>query len=86
MLTRVGFCAVDGRQDKSVAVVGFFCSSDQRLIALSPEGPAGGLWEFANDINAICAIHRCFRAVRSQQKLDGKGKGWLAVDRMSLRY
>jgi hypothetical protein len=43
------------------------------------------LWEFANDINAICAIHRCFRAVRSRRKLGGKGKGWMPVGRMSLK-
>jgi hypothetical protein len=80
-----GFLEQDGRQDKSVAVVGFFCSSDQRLIAFSPEGPAGVLWEFANDINAVCAIHRCSRAVWSLRKLDGKGKGRMAAGRMSLK-
>jgi len=73
------------RQDKSVAVVGLFCSSDQWLIAFSLEGPAGSLWEFANDINAICAIHRCFRTVRSWLRLDGKGKAWTAAGRMSLK-
>jgi hypothetical protein len=48
-------------------------------------GAAGALWEFANDVNAICTIHRCFRAVRSQQKLDGKGKSRTAAGRMSLK-
>jgi len=81
----VGICTGGGRQDKSVAVVRFFCPSDQRLTAFSPEGPAGSLWEFANDINAICAIHRCLRAVRSRRKLDGKGKGRMAAGRMSLK-
>jgi hypothetical protein len=43
-------------------------------MALSLEGPAGAFGEFANDINAICAIQHCFRATRYQRKLDGKGK------------
>jgi hypothetical protein len=51
-------------------------------MVFSPEGAAGALREFANDINAICAIHHCFRAVRYRRMLDGKGKVWLSGARM----
>ena len=71
-------------QDKSFAVVGRFCSSDQWVIAFLPEGPAGALCEFDNDINAVGAIHRCFRAVRHRRKLDGKGKARPSGPRMWL--
>jgi hypothetical protein len=38
---------------KALLSLGAFCWSDQWVIALSAEGPAGSLREFANDINAI---------------------------------
>lgn len=44
-----------GRQDKSDAAVGRFCSFYQLVMALSLEGPAGAFGEFTNDINAVCA-------------------------------
>jgi hypothetical protein len=55
-------------------------------MALSPAGSAGAFWEFTNDINAICAIQHCFRAVRYRRQLDGKGKAWLSGSRRWLAW
>ena len=71
-----------GLQDKNGAVVGRFLFSDQWVTARSPEGLAGAFWEFTNDISAIWAIQCCFRVIRHQRRLDGKGKARLSGPRM----
>jgi hypothetical protein len=58
------------RQDKSDAVAARFCWSDQWVIAFSPKGPAGALYEFTNDINGSSAIRTALR-----QESVGKRRG-----------
>jgi hypothetical protein len=67
-----------GRQDKSPAAAGRFFVPINGLWR-SQEELASAICEFTNDINAICAIHHCFRAFVIGQKLDGRGKAWLSA-------
>jgi hypothetical protein len=53
-----------------------FVRSINGLWRFSLEGPAGAFGEFTNDINAICAIRHCCRALVI-------GESWTAREKLS---